>query len=1151
MCGIAGVWFKHLTNQERIESAEKHFRDRLMHRGPDAFGSYQITGQAVFVNLRLAIVDRGTQGNQPFFSSDRKSGIVYNGEVYNWGEIRKSLEAKFPFVSQTDTEAVLANYVVYGAESFKALNGMFALCIWDEEEKSFVLARDRFGSKPLYVYEDDECIAFASELRTLLGLEGLDLSPDEIGIQDYLTYRYNLAPRTLFKNIHKIQAGHFVQFVNGVRTQSKPFAEIKVTEPSADKSISGYVEELDTLLSASVRRQLMGDVPIGILLSGGLDSSAIAAYIHQQGSHLKAYSIGFPEVNEFQYSRAVSQRFGFDYREILLTQQELRSGLDTVLDQLDEPIADPACFALSKLCEHIKKDVTVVLSGEGSDELFAGYRHHQMSLSPSLTKDQQYSYFFQGSSNNFESNSWLLNKSLPLHHLRYRRYFDDSDTVLSGMQNSELHSWLPENLMMKADKITMAHSLEGRFPFLDNDIFSFASSLPRELKIPKEGSSKFVLRQLMERHLPEAILSRPKMGFTVPPSFLMSSLRGRLLASLERLRHSSLSNFLDLDEIKVTFLNYYKDTHSIPAMRVWNLAVLLLWWDEVLPRYSKRSDPPSPMVASLEKGLSRINSDVHYIFCDGGLSNRLNTLIFGLILRERFGGHWKISWPVNNWCGAKFHDLFECDLAVDEKGIEYFKAHQYEHLLLMHENQLSFDSQRLVINRSLKNFQDYGPVFKRSNEEGVGIVYYNSLIPSFVDEQMLKKALSNFRPSARVKHEATRFCISNQINEAVVGVHIRKTDFGDKVDDKALFDLIATSKQRHFVCSDDLGVNEKFSSLPNCCVFNKTSFPQKMSTEAGWQDWIKDESGREFPFNIRRPSEAVIEGLIDQLILSRTSIMNTSGSTFQQTAQLFGKVGFLPTVANDDEPKSTRASVGVQAPELFQLLDLIRPWQMRSKTKIRMGSLGDGGYVMPETSHRSNLAISIGIGDEVSFDNQLCAQGAKVLQFDHTIENTPSTHSAVDFYPLGWGTEDSSVFLTLKSMLKKADWHSARHPILKFDTEGAEWDCLDQVDSEDLAKFEVIAGEFHQFDRLPDREFFDRALRVFTKLNLTHRVVHLHANNAGGMVLISGVPFPRLLELTWVKIDKFTFHGHSNEPIPGPLDYPNITNLPDIHLRSF
>jgi asparagine synthase (glutamine-hydrolysing) len=591
MCGIAGIHYKQGVDVDRLERVAGHFGTSLRHRGPDAFGAHR-TERAVYVNLRLAIVDR-SGGDQPMYEPDGKRGIVYNGEVYNWQALRQALAGNYPFSTHCDTEAVLASVLERGNAGLAALNGMFGLCIWDDRDGSFLLARDRFGAKPLYVYEDGQCIAFASELRTLLGVEGLDHTLDPVGFQDLLSYRYNLAPHTMFARIRKLPAGCVLRF-DGRTSRIERFAEIELHEPAESRPEADYLAELDALMQDAVRSQLMGEVPIGVLLSGGLDSSAIAAYVHRAGARLKAYSIGFPEVNEFEFSRDVARRFDLDYVEVTMTQGELRDGMDDVIAHLDEPMADPACFALSRLCRRIREDVTVVLSGEGGDELFAGYGHHQLALHPGLDRDTLFAHFFFQSANFIDANQWLRDKTLPQHHLRLRTHYDRADTPLNGMQCLELHSWMPENLMMKADKVLMAHSLEGRFPFLDLDLWRFASTLPQSMKLPHAGSSKHVLRRLMSTQLPRSVIERRKMGFTVPPAFFLKTMQSRLLAAVDTLRGHQVGQVLDLDAIAGLIRSHYAGDSGIPVFKIWNIAVMLLWWTEVYPGLRPASIPDGP-----------------------------------------------------------------------------------------------------------------------------------------------------------------------------------------------------------------------------------------------------------------------------------------------------------------------------------------------------------------------------------------------------------------------------------------------------------------------------------------------------------------------------------------------------------------------------
>lgn len=542
---------------------------------------------------------------------------------------------------------------------------------------------------------------------------------------------------------------------------------------------------------------------------------------------------------------------------------------------------------------------------------------------------------------------------------------------------------------------------------------------------------------------------------------------------------------------------------------------------------------------------------MNVVLCDGGLANRLNALIFALILRRKFGHDWRISWPQNNWCGASLDSLFEPPLPVDALPLSHYRQHSGV-LMLMQENQLDFPPERLLLHHGLTHYKAWREYLDRPE----GIVYFHNLIPCWVPAADIHAALRELTLNAEVVRRAWSFCEQLRIDASVAGVHIRKTDFGDKVNDDALFEQMSQSPRRHFVCSDAADVNTRFAALPHCAVFTKTAFPQKVTQNAAWLHWTADQDGRTFPYNIERSATSVVEGLIDLLILSRTELVPTSSSTFLSMARLLKAAGVfqqpLPrfhaaTMSFTEKP----ADRPVVHAELFALLNLIRPWQMASDFKVRLGSQGDGGYVMPSSSQRSNAVLSIGIGNEVSFDDELAHRGAQVLQFDHTITASPSTHPGIAFHRFGWGRRDEGPFLSLRSMMQMLDWHDARHPILKFDTEGAEWDCLVDAASADLAKFEVLTGEFHDFQNLVNRDYFDKAYAVFSKLALTHHVVHMHANNAGGMVMLGGIPFPRLLELTYLRKDAALFSGHSAEPIPGPLDRPNVPQLPEIYLRAF
>lgn len=318
---------------------------------------------------------------------------------------------------------------------------------------------------------------------------------------------------------------------------------------------------------------------------------------------------------------------------------------------------------------------------------------------------------------------------------------------------------------------------------------------------------------------------------------------------------------------------------------------------------------------------------MNHVLCDGGLCNRLNALLFALVLRRRHGGAWRISWPVNNWCGARFDELFRCDLPHDDHGIGHYVARQHQVRPVMHENLVGFDPARFVdartftgwadwdglITRDTRDTRDAGDAGDAGDVSTDGIVYSNSLLPSFVGVDELRAALADLQVAPGVAARARAFVREHRIDAGVTGLHIRKTDFGDRVDDAAwLAQVQAAADRCFFVCSDDAEVNRRFAALPNCAVFAKTAFPEKMDGDATWQAWTQDGEGRRFPFNIRRGAASVVEALVDLLVLSRTTPLPTSSSTFLATARLFGACGFFPTEAST-EPSTEPSPEGAAA----------------------------------------------------------------------------------------------------------------------------------------------------------------------------------------------------------------------------------------------
>ncbi|RME91453.1 MAG: asparagine synthase (glutamine-hydrolyzing), partial [Candidatus Hydrogenedentota bacterium] len=481
----------------------------------------------------------------------------------------------YNFKTNTNTEIILYTYEAYDIKTFNKFNGMFAFCLWDNNKDVVYLVRDQFGIKPLYVYEDNRQIVFASELKAILALSELDLTLDPLGFQDYLTFRYIQAPYTFFERIKRVEAGTFWKIKNGKITRYR-YYDLAYHHPYPYPPLDEVKETLQKKFQSAVQSQLMGEVPIGVLLSGGVDSSSIAYYIHTLGANLTTFNIGFPDVNEFEYSREVARQFCLKHVEISVTPKDFLKNFATINAALDEPIADPACLPLYCLGEELKKHVTVVLSGEGGDEVFGGYPQYLRTLQAKLPYNDQFHYFLEHSYYFLDGTHLLRAKTIPPLHLRHKKYFEELP-LLSGMLAYDMKTWIPENLMMKADKILMAHSLEGRFPFLDRDLFEYAATLPQHYKISPDGTTKWLLKEIMTPHLPKNNIKKKKMGFTVPVDRMLLELKTTVLQTFNELQHSVVSEVLDTEMVQRLVQHYYKG-RSGSALQVWTLFVMAYWF---------------------------------------------------------------------------------------------------------------------------------------------------------------------------------------------------------------------------------------------------------------------------------------------------------------------------------------------------------------------------------------------------------------------------------------------------------------------------------------------------------------------------------------------------------------------------------------------
>ncbi|HMF40307.1 MAG TPA: asparagine synthase (glutamine-hydrolyzing) [Polyangia bacterium] len=586
MCGIAGLFNFGGGAGRDPGLTVTVMRDAMAHRGPDDAGLWQSPDRrTVLAHRRLSIVDLSPAGHQPMSNEDGTVWITFNGEIYNHASLRPGLEAKgHRFRSRTDTEAIVHQYEETGEDCLQSLDGMFALGIWDAARERLLLARDRLGKKPLYYTVVNGCLLFASEIKGLLAHPDVVRDVDPEGLNLYLTFGNVPPPYTLFKGIKKLPAAHrLICDRLGNLTVERYWSMVPETPWPTHVDEQEAVGRVRELLTDAVRKRLMADVPVGAFLSGGVDSSANVALMSKLVDRpLQTYSVGFegfgPEQNfhDLPYARRVAQQFKCDHHEISVTSDECRDYLPQLVYQQDEPIGDPACLPMNFLCRQARKDgVIVVLVGEGSDEVFGGYgdmahmlnvasrRFERIRRLPRIVRaglhrasrllrapagrtdalrrarDGQPLYW------GLDVVFWDSEKENLLTPDTWRRWGEDrashSGEFLSGiyadllrrqpradllqqMSVVELSNRLPELLLMRVDKLSMAHSIEARAPFLDATLLAYGLSLPSALKI-RGSKGKHVLKQALRGIVPDEVLDRPKQGFRVP---LPEWLRGPL-----------------------------------------------------------------------------------------------------------------------------------------------------------------------------------------------------------------------------------------------------------------------------------------------------------------------------------------------------------------------------------------------------------------------------------------------------------------------------------------------------------------------------------------------------------------------------------------------------------------------------------------------
>ncbi|MFA5782306.1 MAG: asparagine synthase (glutamine-hydrolyzing) [Bacteroidales bacterium] len=625
MCGITGIFaFRNeaLPFLKRLDNAVQ----TLSKRGPDKNGTFFHSCVALG-HARLSVIDTSDAASQPFTDNSGRYTIVFNGEFYNFKQHRDGLLKKgIQLKSQSDTEVLLYLYITEGPSCLEKINGFFAFAIYDKEEESLFIARDRIGIKPLFIYKDDEKFIFASELKALLQY-GIHKELDYTSLFQYLQLNYIPGPFSILKNVTKLKPGKYLQIRKDEITE-KEYYKIPFQPGDEIKKYSvGYEDAQNIifeLLDNSVKLRMISDVPLGAFLSGGIDSSIIVALASKYTERLNTFSIGFKNeqlFDETRYAALVAEKYKTNHTVFSLSNDDLFSVLFEVLDYTDEPFADSSALAVYILSKHTRKHVTVALSGDGADELFGGYNKHRAEFrirnagvaekslrllnplwnvlpqsrnSAFANKIRQFSRFADGMNLSADERYWKwcgfadeteienmlkvkINKEYSERKRQILQYISEKGSMHEVLY-SDMHLVLQNDMLTKVDMMSMANSLEVRVPFLDHNLVSYAFSLPSEFKIDKRFGKK-IIRDAFRKKLPDEIYHRSKHGFEVP---LLKWFRKELksfifdeLLNEDFVREQGLFDFVEISKLKEKL---FSNSPGDAFARIWGLIVFQYWW---------------------------------------------------------------------------------------------------------------------------------------------------------------------------------------------------------------------------------------------------------------------------------------------------------------------------------------------------------------------------------------------------------------------------------------------------------------------------------------------------------------------------------------------------------------------------------------------
>ncbi len=633
MCGIAG--FVTFEASDRWDAVIEDMTGAIRHRGPDGFGYFN-EGAAHLGHRRLSIIDVAA-GVQPMYNEDRRLAIVYNGEIFNHADLRPALEAAgHRYATRCDTETILHGYEEYGPSCVNRLRGMFAFAIWDRSRQTLFCARDRLGIKPFYYFWNGRLFAFASEMKALLRHPAISTALNEAQVSEYLAFGYGSGEDTLFKDIRKLMPGHTLELdarEESPRLRIQQYWDVpKPPTREERRDDREWIEECRARLEETVRMRLMSDVPLGMFLSGGVDSSAIAALMKRMtGSPVKTFSVGYAEreFSELDYARQVSEMIGSAHHEVVIGMDDFFGALPSLIWHEDEPLAWPSSVSLYFVSRLAADHVKVVLTGEGSDELFAGYARYNVYLK-NLQALKYYALLpkrARGVVRTTIAQSGLLSgnmrrkvmhtvlgrsediQSLYLDNFycafseaeqarfgrvpegAYRHFMDRwearTDTpLLHRLLYADQKTYLVE-LLMKQDQMSMATSIESRVPFLDHPFVEFAARVPDRLKI-HNGSAKYIFKQAVADLLPASIIHRKKMGFPTPLASWFRDAKAKPLFDAICAPDGLVAACLDREAVSA-LIHRHRSGFEDATDRIWRLLNFQMWGDLFITGKRERS----------------------------------------------------------------------------------------------------------------------------------------------------------------------------------------------------------------------------------------------------------------------------------------------------------------------------------------------------------------------------------------------------------------------------------------------------------------------------------------------------------------------------------------------------------------------------------